>query len=55
MMPGTAPISPLSITDRLVVALDQLRSARTDGDPSREWAYQEMFDTLIDRYAEGLR
>ncbi len=55
MMPGTASTGPLRLTDRLVIALDQLRSARADGDPTRELAWQTMMDRLLDYYAQGRR
>ncbi len=55
MMPGTASTGPLRLTDRLVIALDQLRSARADGDPAREFAWAVCLDDLIDQYSEGRR
>jgi hypothetical protein len=49
MLPGDAPTSPLPITDRLVIALDQLRIARRMGDHDQEWAWGEMLDRLLDK------
>jgi len=45
----------LPLTDRIVIALDQLRIARRDGDPTREWAWGVLLDRLLDRYIEGVR
>lgn len=47
--------APLPLTDRIVIALDQLKIARSDGDPTREWAWTGMLDRLLDRYLEGVR
>lgn len=53
MFPGDAPTSPLPLTDRIAIALDQLRIARAVGDPAEEFAWQTRLDDLIDRYPRG--
>lgn len=53
MFPGDAPTSPLPLTYRIAIALDQLRIARAVGDPSEELAWQSRLDDLIDRYPRG--
>lgn len=50
MLPGDAPASPLPLTDRIAIALDQLQIARAVGDPAEEFAWQTRLDDLIDHY-----
>lgn len=50
MHPGDAPTSPLPLTARLVIALDQLRIARCCGDPDQELAWTLALDDLLDRW-----
>lgn len=50
MLPGDAPTSPLPLSDRIIIALDQLRLARTNGDLIKELAWQTKMDCLLDRY-----
>lgn len=50
MLPGDAPTSPLPLADRIAIALDQLRVARSHGDVGEELAWQEKLDALIDAY-----
>ncbi|WP_172442085.1 hypothetical protein [Mycobacterium heckeshornense] len=45
--------SPL--TEQITDALAQLRAARQQGDPAREFAWQSMLDRLLDRYSQGYR
>lgn len=54
-MPSDPPTRPLPLADRIVIALDQLRIARAEGDPTREWSWAEMMDKLLDRYSQGHR
>lgn len=49
MFPGDAPIS-LPLAYRIVIALDQLRRARSQGDPLAELEWQTKLDHLLDRY-----
>lgn len=56
MRPGDAPTSPLPLTDRIVIALDQLRLARGCGDHAAELAWTMRFDALLDSYPrEGVK
>lgn len=53
--PQTSPRRwrPVSLADRIVIALRQLRIAREAGDVSQEWVWQSMMDRMLDRYAQG--
>lgn len=57
----SADTEPLPLTDRITIALDQVRIARNCQHPthcdcmSREYAWECMLDRLIDRYIEGHR
>ncbi|MCV7100957.1 hypothetical protein [Mycobacterium palustre] len=53
MLPGNSDTSPLPLTDRIVIALDQLRIARAAGDTEAEFAWQMRFDTLLDQYSRA--
>ena len=46
---------PVPLTDRITIAFDQLRAARREGDPAREWSWLSMMDRLLDRYIAGDR
>jgi hypothetical protein len=48
MFPGDAPTSPLPLADRIAIALDQLRIARSSGDVGEELAWQTKLDQLVD-------
>jgi hypothetical protein len=54
MLPGDAPTSPLPLADRIVIALDQLRLARSQGDVGGELAWQAKLDELLDGYPRPL-
>lgn len=55
MFPGDASRSPLPLPDRIVIALDQLRTARNTDDTAAEFAWQQKLDELLDTYGEVLR
>jgi hypothetical protein len=38
----------LPVIARIAIAADQLRVARAEGDPSREWAWESMCNRLLD-------
>lgn len=50
MLPGDASTSPLSLRDRIVIALDQLRIARDNGSLDEEIEWQNKLDELLDAY-----
>lgn len=53
--PDDPVTEPLPLTERIVIALDQVRLARDRGDLNREWSWTVMLDRLLDRYAQGYR
>lgn len=54
--PADDPVTvPIPLTDRIVIALDEMRAARDAGDLAREFSWSQMVDRLLDRYAKGDR
>lgn len=52
---GDAPTAPLPITDRIVIALDQLKIARAEGNPTQEFAWEGRMDRVIDAFINLLK
>ncbi|MBY0442018.1 MAG: hypothetical protein K2Q25_07775 [Mycobacteriaceae bacterium] len=46
---------PLPLTDRIAIALDQLRIARAGANLDEEFAWQQTFDRLLDAYPRWWR
>ena len=42
--------APPPLTDRMRIALDQVKLARESGDVDREWYWADRLDRLIDKY-----
>lgn len=47
------PTQPL--TERISIALKEVRQARARQDYSREWNWTRLMDNLLDRFIEGER
>lgn len=45
----------LPLTARIAIAVNELRLARAEHDPTREWAWGSMFDRLLDQHTWLLR
>ncbi len=46
---------PPSLTARICIALNEIREARADEDPSREWAWSQIADRLLDAHLRLLQ
>lgn len=41
---------PIPLTVRITIALNEVRTARAEGDASREWSWTSVLDRLTDRH-----
>jgi hypothetical protein len=54
-MPGDGHTIPLALTARISIALDQLKIARAEADPTREWSWGSMVDRMLDVHTKLLQ